>query len=103
VKHWPLSVIISSPLMSPAFAWELFRVYQTHSLSVPAIDACLGVASRTVAQTAPGLVLVRSVGSSTGHRLFLGYPEWPEWFALERGGLLEEADGNIVLSVDSVH
>lgn len=102
MKYWPLSAIKESPLMPPAFAWELCRVYQTCSLTQEAFNACGSVASYTAPQDTPNLAIVQSIGAPA-RRVYVGHPECDEWLRLERGGVIEGDDGLLHVIIDALH
>lgn len=100
MQYWPISTICSSPLLHPSLADEV-RQIERGALTQGALYACGQVARHTMPTEAPRLVTVETVGGPSRH-VFLGYPEWDEWFRLERAGM-EVQDGMIVLMVDALH
>ncbi len=101
MKFWPLSVIAASPLVPPAYAHEVSRI-ATHLPSEGAFYACIDVARRTEPVNAPGLVIVESIGAPQ-RRVYTEYPEWDEWFRLERGAVMQAQDGFMFVHFDGLH
>lgn len=102
MKYWPMSIVKSSPLMPPVFAWELFRVYETCYLSAPAFQACGDVAQQTQPASMPNLAVVESIGAPA-RQLYTNYPDWEEWSRLERGGVFEASNGVLHVIIDALH
>lgn len=101
MNYWPFSTIKSSPLMSPAFAWELAQFY-TRAPSEPAFYACLDVARNTAPISIPGLAVIETEGAP--HRfIFTEYPTWEQWSKLERTGAVQSSDGSLALIMDAIH
>jgi hypothetical protein len=101
VKIWPLSVLRGSPLMPPAFAWELQRFY-AHLPSENAFNACIAVARQTQAVETERLAITETVNGAMGF-VFTGYPSAEEWAHLERAAVVEGDDGYLCLVMDRLH
>lgn len=103
MNYWPLSTIAQSPLARhPGFAWELSRMYTTGFLSPAAFQACGDVARHTAPKSMPNLVIIESAGAPARYA-FTSYPDWREWFALERGGVIEADNGTLGVIFDALH
>lgn len=102
MNYWPLSTIATSPLMSLAYGFELSHVYRTCYLSPAAFMACGDVARHTQPHAAPNLVIVESV-NAPARQVYTGYPDWREWMALERGGVVEASNGMLHVIIDALH
>jgi hypothetical protein len=102
VNYWPLSVIKDSPLMSPAYATELHRVYATLFLSGGAFLACSDVARHTAPRSIPNLALIETIGAPP-RQVYTEYPDWEEWFGLERGAVIEGSNGVLYVIIDGLH
>lgn len=100
MRCWSLSIIANSPLMHPAHAYELTHAYRDPCLSYGAMLACNDVAERTKARETP-LAIVYSVDVPMG-RVYLEYPAFEDWFALERGCFVSEGD-MFVFTVAGLH
>lgn len=102
MNYWSLSTIATSPACQhPGFLRELADVYATGYLSPAAFETCGYVARHTVPIRAP-LVFVESVGCAA-RQVYLGYPDWRQWSALERGGVFEAGDGMLYVVIDALH
>lgn len=101
MKYWPMTVIIQSPLVPPAYAWELQQFYRKIP-SEGAYDAVFDVARKTPPVEAPNTVVVSSVGSPC-RRVCLGYPTEAEWLPLERAAVVAGDNGYLYVLMDALH
>ncbi len=100
MRYWPLSVLKESSLMPAAYAWELTRFYQ-HLPSRAAFEACLDVARQTPSAET-GLLIIESVNAPMRY-VYGDYPEFDDWFRLERAGVFQTEDGYLFMTIDALH
>ena len=100
MRYWPLSLIVTSPMMPARFVPELEQITQV-GLSRPAYHACFEVAERTQPVEAPNLVIVSHVGTPD-RRIYTEYPGLDQWLRLERCGIMER-DGERFIMMDALH
>jgi hypothetical protein len=100
MKFWPLSVIAANPLVPPAYAQEL-RDFNYHMPSQGAYWVAVEVASRTQPVQAPNLAVIGVVDGSA-RRIYLDYPNWDEWFYLERSTVIDD-NGYVFILMDALH
>ncbi len=86
----------------PGFQWELSQVYRVCCLSPAGFHACGDVAQHTPSQDMPNLAVSESV-SAPPRQLFTRYPDFDEWFRLERGGVFEASNGMLHVIIDALH
>lgn len=101
MRYWPLSVIVNSPLMAPAYAMELFKVCATQHLSQGAFLACSDVTARTK-PVETCMAIVESVNAPM-RRVYTEYPDFEEWMALERSGFVLDESGFFGFVIDALH
>ena len=103
MRYWHLSTICSSPILPAAFVAEVEACTRTNSLSTRAVQACADVAWHTAPLDMP-IAVLETVGSPHSHRVFHRYPEFEEWFALERGCVVYNPLGNTLhVIIDALH
>lgn len=103
MRYWHLSTIVSSPILPAAFLPEVEALYSTNSLSMQAVRACADVAWHTAPMNMP-IAVLETVGSPHSHRVFHRYPDFEEWFALERGCMVYNPLSNTLhVIVDALH
>jgi hypothetical protein len=101
MRYWPLSVLVTSPLLPEAYAHEVHQF--NHRLpSQGAYLACVDVARHTVPVEAPNLVVIETIGGQ-GRRMFTSYPTADEWLRLERTTMMENDDGFMFMLMEAVH
>lgn len=101
MRYWPLSVIANSPLMPPAYAWEIQRFYYQMP-SEGAFHACMEVVKHTGHVAMPGLTVIESI-NAPNRFVFTEYPTWEEWSRFERAGAIECDNGQICVMIDGMH
>lgn len=101
-KYWPLSLLASSPLMPQHYAWEITRSLQTCEMSLGCGMACADVALHTPHMNLRGFHIINYVGSGA-RTLFMEYPTPEEFERVERGFMIEMADGCVFGLVDALH
>ncbi len=100
-RYWPLSVLKNSPLMPPAYQWELLRFTQQLP-SAGAYYACIEVTKHAPAIPMPGLVVIETV-NGTGRFMYTEYPDFEAWARLERVGAIEGMNGFMCMVMDALH
>lgn len=85
MRYWPLSEVLRSPVIGP-YAAELVNVGPRHPLSQGAMWAC----SRATDNIKPweGQMLMLDSLDTILTPIYANYPEFDEWFALERAGFI---------------
>lgn len=101
MKYWPFSVIKQSPLMPPAFAWELSGFHKRIP-SEMAFQACLNVARHTTPMDAPSLLIIESTDAPLRY-MYADYPEIDEWLRLERAGVHQDKNGYLFMTMEALH
>lgn len=107
MRYWPLSVIVTSPLVPEAHLYEISQA-RTRLPSEKGFYAMMEVARRTPAVAAPNLVFIETIepdGSRRGEarRVFTHYPEADEWLRLERQCVHETSEGFLFVFFDGLH
>ncbi len=100
-RYWPLSTIARSPLMHPTYAAEVRCATLNLRISDGALYASSDVAMRTVTGKTP-LAIVESTDAPP-RRVYTEYPEFDDWFRLERGGFVQSEKGFFVMVIDALH
>lgn len=100
MKFWPLSEIVASPAMPPCFVHELRNFYRRMP-SEGAYHAAKAVAQHTKAVQAPNLVIIETLAGPS-RRVYIDYPDEPEWLHLERATVMEH-DGYTFILLDALH
>jgi hypothetical protein len=103
MPYWPLSAICASPLLTPQARHELGAVYHTTKISPKTFDCC-----GTIAENSPptammnGLVLIKDVSSCPKHA-YLHMPTYEQWSLMERGCMILDFDGQLMLFLNPLH
>lgn len=98
MKYWPMSVIINSPLFPQHCAWEIQRYLAGGPLPGSHVVQSMGqVTGNTRPIEMPSMVHVyteRGPDDTRMHFMYLRYPTFEEWKALERAGASEDDVGS---------
>ena len=98
MRYWPMSVILTSPLMPQYAAWEIQRYAAGGPLpSQHVVNAMCGVTGSVKPVEMPNMVHVHTERGPQDFRMhytYLRYPSFEEWRALERGGAGEDDVGS---------
>jgi hypothetical protein len=96
MKYWQTSLFTD-----PDIVTELARVSPTHGISPYTMVTCAEVACRTpVPKTS--LFLIETPGSGF-RRFYLDYPDFDDWFRLERGGFVDTKVAGFSYVLDALH
>jgi hypothetical protein len=101
MRYWPTSVIAQNPTLHPLAVVELMAAGPNKPLSMHAMAACCDVAGHTPTQDT-NLFLIETVGCSF-RRMYLDYPDFEDWFRLERGGFVDTEIAGFGYVLDALH
>jgi hypothetical protein len=94
-SYWPASAVM--PYLKPQQKAELMNAQL--GMSMFTMSACHAAASKIPACTSLAIVQTQGVGM---RRVYLSYPSFEQWAALERGGFVEIWD-NFDFVMDALH
>jgi hypothetical protein len=101
MRYWPTSVIAQNPALHPAAVVELLTVTNAMRLTPHTMAACCEVAGRTPSRDT-NLFFIETRGCSF-RRMYLDYPDFEDWFRLERGGFVDTEIAGFGYVLDALH
>lgn len=101
MRYWQTSLFTSNPTLHPLAVRELAAVGRGKPISPYTMATCCEIASRTPTPDT-NLFLIETQGCSF-RRMYLNYPDFDDWFRLERGGFVDTEIAGFGYVLDALH
>jgi len=101
MKYWPFAQL--APLLPPEINFEIRCWQHTGKLASYVVGACARACQQVEPPHSPNMVIIESNGAPW-RRVYVDYPTFDEWMALERGGVIEDTNATSLWPmIDALH